>query len=98
MKLVTSLECLLFYTTFSGRQPWAYCSKHLRIISRSDHSSKATQDIKANGREAREVVRPGQGDRSPRGDRSESSGDRADHDEGAQAAGPGRATGRAATG
>lgn len=51
MKLVTSLECLLFYTTFSGRQPWAYCSKHLRIISRSDHSSKATQDIKANGRE-----------------------------------------------
>lgn len=52
MKLVTSLECLLFYTTFSGRQPWAYCSKHLRIISRSDHSSKATQDIKANGREA----------------------------------------------
>lgn len=40
----------------------------------------------------------GQGGRSRRGDRSESGADGADHDEGAQAAGPGRATGRAAAG
>jgi hypothetical protein len=42
--------------------------------------------------EAREVARPGQGCRSPRDDRSENSGVRADHDEGTQAAsvtGPG---------
>lgn len=41
-------------------------------------------------------MRPGR--RSRRGDRSESGGDGADHDEGAQAAGPGQATGRAAAG
>lgn len=73
-------------------------SPEVRKLHRLAVRGAAEPELRAASAEAREVVRPGQGDRSPRGDRSESSGDRADHDEGAQAAGPGRATGRAATG
>lgn len=68
------------------------------VAAETPRPRAALRNRSSGRRRQRRGRRRGRGGRSRRGDCSASGGDGADHDEGAQAAGPGRATGRAAAG